>query len=403
MDLTIALMVFGGVAFFLAIGFGIALFRARLRLVEAEARTRSQDEISQAKAMELAAQRESLKAEFAKLAADLLGDRQRALTKSNEDSVRSLFSDLKAKLDKYEKEVEDSARSNTQMGAEMKAHIGSLQKFADEARAFTAALIGGNKIQGNKGEEILESLFEQSGLRKGEQYEMQIGEKRDEGRPDACIYDVRNRHVILIDAKMNIKDYIAACNLPDDAAHRSEKEKAMRAHAASVRRQVDNLAAKDYANAVKPRDGYANLPLVAMFCPFNAILEAALAVDPALVQYAYEKGIVLVTPLTLWGYLWLVSWGWKQHEVERRYDEIQSLGRDVVGALDALLNDLATVGDSIEKARAAYESLNRRATGEKGQMSVRRVARKLLDYGVMPKGKLKQLDAECSVDPDEEV
>ena len=32
MDLTVALMVFGGVAFFLAIGFGIALFRARLRL-----------------------------------------------------------------------------------------------------------------------------------------------------------------------------------------------------------------------------------------------------------------------------------------------------------------------------------------------------------------------------------
>jgi len=75
----------------------------------------------------------------------------------------------------------------------------------------------------------------------------------------------------------------------------------------------------------------------------------------------------------------------------------------VVGALDALLNDLATVGDSLEKARAAYESLNRRATGEKGQISVRRVARKLLDYGVMPKGKLKQLDAECPVDPDEEV
>ena len=399
--MTVVLIVVGCVAFFLATAFGLALFRVRLRLAEAEARARSQDEISQAKAMELAAQRESLKAEFAKLAADLLGDRQRALTKSNEDSVRSLFSDLKAKLDKYEKEVEDSARSNMQMGVEMKAHIGSLQKFADEARSFTAALIGGNKIQGNKGEEILESLFEQSGLRKGEQYEMQVGEKADEGRPDACIYDVRNRHAILIDAKMNIKDYIVAFNLPDDAAHKSEKERAMKVHAASIRRQVDNLAAKDYANNVKPKDGYVNLPLVAMFCPFNAILEAALAVDPALVQYAYEKGIVLVTPLTLWGYLWLVSWGWKQHEVERRYDEIQSLGRDVVGALDALLNDLAIMGDSIEKAHSAYESLNKRATGEKGQMSVRRVAQKLLDYGVMPKGKLKQLGTAPLAEPND--
>ena len=48
---------------------------------------------------------------------------------------------------------------------------------------------------------------------------------------------------------------------------------------------------------------------------------------------------------------------------------------------------------ALQKARSAYDSLSRRVTGEKGQVSVRRVAKKLLDYGVIPKGKLKQLDA----------
>ena len=286
--------------------------------------------------------------------------------------------------------MEESAKSNTSLGVEMKTHVGSLQRFADEARAFTAALTGGNKIQGNKGEEILASLFDRSGLVAGTQYDLQVGE-RDEKRPDACIYDVRNRYEIMIDSKMNIKDYITACSLPDDAAHKAERERFMKAHAASVKRQVDNLAAKDYANTVTPKEGYANLPLVAMFCPFDAVLEAALSVDPALVQYAYEKGIVLVTPLTVWGYLWLVSWGWKQHEVERKYDEIQMLGRDVVAAVDSLLNDIATVGDCLGRAQKAVEDLHKRATTEKGQMSVKRVATKLLEYGVMPKGKLKQL------------
>ena len=167
----------------------------------------------------------------------------------------------------------------------------------------------------------------------------------------------------------------------------------MKAHAASVRRQIDNLAQKDYANRITPKEGYANLPLVAMFCPFNAVLEAALQEDPAIVQYAYEKNIVLVTPLTLWGYLWLVSWGWKQCEVERKYDEIQRLGCDVVMALDSLLSDMASLDTALQKARISYDSLNKRVTGEKGQMSVRRVAKNLLDYGVIPKGKLKQLDA----------
>ena len=381
------------VAVIVAMLLGVALFKSRMQLVEAQARAKSQEEIAQAKAQEISAQRDALKSEFAKLAAELLVNKQRDLTASNAESVRTLFSDLKLKLDKYESELQKSAVSNANMGTEMKTRIDSLQKFADEARAFTAALTGGNKIQGNKGEEILESLFAQSGLREGEQYEMQVGANRDEGRPDACIYDVRNHHQILIDAKMNIKDYISACALPDDAAHRAERERHLKAHAASVRKQIDNLAEKDYANRITPKEGYNNLPLVAMFCPFNAILEAALQQDPAIVQYAYEKKIVLITPLTLWGYLWLISWGWKQCEVERKYDEIQLLGRDVVTALDALLNDMDALDGALQKARMAYDSLSKRVTGEKGQASVRRVAKKLLDYGVIPKGRLKQLDA----------
>lgn len=381
------------VAVIVAVLLGGALFKSRMQLVEAEARARSQEEIARAKAQEISAQREALKSEFAKLAAELLVNKQRDLASSNAESVRTLFSDLKLKLDKYESELQKSAVSNANMGTEMKTRIDSLQKFADEARAFTAALTGGNKIQGNKGEEILESLFAESGLREGVQYEMQVGANRDEGRPDACIYDVRNHHQILIDAKMNIKDYISACALPDDATHRAERERHLKAHAASVRKQIDNLAEKDYANRITPKEGYNNLPLVAMFCPFNAILEAALQQDPAIVQYAYEKKIVLITPLTLWGYLWLISWGWKQCEVERKYDEIQLLGRDVVTALDALLNDMDALDGALQKARMAYDSLSKRVTGEKGQASVRRVAKKLLDYGVIPKGRLKQLDA----------
>jgi DNA recombination protein RmuC len=288
------------------------------------------------------------------------------------------------------------------MGAEMKSHVDSLQKFATEARSFVSALIGGNKIQGNKGEEILANILQQSGLKQGIHYDVQTG-MREEGRPDVSIYDVRNSHVILVDSKMNIKDYINAYNLPDDAAHKEEKSRALKAHVASIKRQVDILSSKDYANKVTPKEGFVNLPLVAMFCPFDTILEAALVVDPTLVQYAYERNIVFVTPLTLWGYLWLVSWGWKQREVERKYDEIQSRGRDVVNAVDALLNDISAMGDALEKAHRAYDSLYKRATLEKGQMSIKRVAKNLLEYGVQPKGRLKRLDKEDAIAGAEDI
>lgn len=370
---------------------GRALISAKTRLELEIGRRDDQNALNEAEARVLAAQRETLKNEFAALAAKLLDEKGQSLAAANEKSVGVLFRQLQERLLKYEAEVEKAAGENTKLGEHMKTQLAALQNFADRAQAFTAALVGGNKIQGNKGEEILAGILEKSGFRKGREYDTQLG-AAGEGRPDASIYDAMNSRIILVDAKMNIKDYISACGLPADDTHKAERERLFKAHAASVRRQIDSLASKNYAETVAPtREGYANLPLVAMFCPFEAILETALEYDPALVQYAYERKIVLVTPLTLWGYLWLVSWGWRQKAVEKRFDEIQAMGKEVVSALDSLVNDIETMGEMLGKAEAAYESLRKRAIGEKGQTSVRRVAKKLMDCGVVPSGKLKRL------------
>ncbi len=370
---------------------GRALISAKTRLELEIGRRDDQNALNEAEARVLAAQRETLKNEFAALAAKLLDEKGQSLAAANEKSVGVLFRQLQERLLKYEAEVEKAAGENTKLGEHMKTQLAALQNFADRAQAFTAALVGGNKIQGNKGEEILAGILEKSGFRKGREYETQLG-AAGERRADAGIYDAMNSRIILVDAKMNIKDYISACGLPADDAHKAERERLFKAHAASVRRQIDSLASKNYAETVAPtREGYANLPLVAMFCPFEAILETALEYDPALVQYAYERKIVLVTPLTLWGYLWLVSWGWRQKAVEKRFDEIQAMGKEVVSALDSLVNDIETMGEMLGKAGAAYESLRKRAIGEKGQTSVRRVAKKLMDCGVVPSGKLKRL------------
>ena len=392
-SIVLCAVVLALVAAVLALGRSLIATRTQLNLEMA--RREDQNALNEARRQAIDVQREALRNEFGELAAKLLADKQRNLADANAHSVESLFRPLQERLAKYEAEVEKAAGENVKLGEHMKAQLVKLQDFADKAQAFTAALLGGNKMQGNKGEEILASILERSGFKKGREYDTQMG-AQGSGRPDVSIYDAMNERIILVDAKMNIKEYIAACGLPEDELHRPERDRLLKAHAANVRRQIDNLASKNYAETVAPtREGYVNLPLVAMFCPYDAILEAALAQDPALMQYAFERKIVLVTPLTLWGYLWLISWGWKQKAVERKFEEIREMGKDVVSALDALLNDLEVMGDMLRKSSEAYESLRRRATAEKGQVSVRRVARKLMDCGVVPSGRLKQLNKSC--------
>ena len=88
----------------------------------------------------------------------------------------------------------------------------------------------------------------------------------------------------------------------------------------------------------------------------------------------------------------MISWGWKQQAVENKYEEIKKLGGDVLSALDAVLDDLKATEDALGKAKEAFSSLRNRMTVEKGKASVTRVAKKLMDYGIVTAKQPKQLD-----------
>lgn len=373
----------------LAAAFAWALFsgmKAKLELSRSEI---VGVELDKARKEAIDAQVKALETRFSELAATQLAERQSSLVNLNAQNVGNLFKSLRESLQKYEKEIEEAKDETSNSAKRLDANVRELQRFADEARAFTAALKGGNKIQGNKGEEILAGLLSESGFREGHEYDLQVGSQGDGGRPDLCIYDAIGKNAIFVDAKMNIKDFIDAYNMPDDELRRPEKKAALARHVSRIKLQITGLSEKDYPHTVKPKkDGYTPLPLVAMFCPFNAVLEAALIEDPSLMQFAYERNVVLVTPTTLWGYLLLVSHGWRRFEAERKIDEIQELGGKVVEKIDELLQDIANIGASLDKARDAYERLSKHA-GAKGQMSVKRAAEDLLGYGVAPSKRLK--------------
>ena len=156
---------------------------------QAMSRLVAQKEIFASKEAEQAAMREALKSEFASLAMKLLDEKKTSLSKTNADSLQTLFNDLKAKLDKYETELKHSAEKNVDMGVQMKTHVESLRKFSEETKSFIDVLKGSNRIQGKLGEDILESILAKSELRKGEHYDTQFADMGAGARPDAIIYD----------------------------------------------------------------------------------------------------------------------------------------------------------------------------------------------------------------------
>src|SRR5690606_13763949 len=97
---------------------------------------------------------------------------------------------------------------------------------------------------------------------------------------------------------------------------------ALRAHAAAVRRHVEELAGKRYDEA-----GNLNTPdYVLMFVPIEPAFTAALETDAKLYEWAFDRRVILVTTPTLLATLRTVASLWKQDRQTKNALEIARRG-----------------------------------------------------------------------------
>ena len=330
---------------------------------------------------------EGLRAEFASLAAMTLEGKAKSLAEQNAAQVRPLFEQLAAKFGELRQASEQAREANVRLGENLKVKLDEVglkaQSLGRQADEFVAALRGGNKVQGNWGEGILAKVLEDAGLRRGENFVEQTGAR--EGLPDVTVFDGAHRK-ILIDAKVNIVDFIAATNAAR-TGNAEEAARLMKEHAKRVRAQVDALAARNYPELMKREDKdsesvYSNV--VVMFMPSEATYFAAVDADPSLVAHANAKKIVLATPQMLFGYILLFKMAIDRVEVARNQEEIAKRAKQIVERMDAAFVALEKVGKSLEDAQSKYHLALAKLGVEPGAQNVAVPARELAKLANIP-------------------
>ena len=330
---------------------------------------------------------EGLRAEFASLAAMTLEGKAKSLAEQNAAQVRPLFEQLAAKFGELRQASEQAREANVRLGENLKVKLDEVglkaQSLGRQADEFVAALRGGNKVQGNWGEGILAKVLEDAGLRRGENFVEQTGAR--EGLPDVTVFDGTHRK-ILIDAKVNIVDFIAATNAAR-TGNAEEAARLMKEHAKRVRAQVDALAARNYPELMKREDKdsesvYSNV--VVMFMPSEATYFAAVDADPSLVAHANAKKIVLATPQMLFGYILLFKMAIDRVEVARNQEEIAKRAKQIVERMDAAFVALEKVGKSLEDAQSKYHLALAKLGVEPGAQNVAVPARELAKLANIP-------------------
>ncbi|MBR4257897.1 MAG: DNA recombination protein RmuC [Kiritimatiellae bacterium] len=316
----------------------------------------------------------ALRAEFSSLAASTLEGKAKSLAEQNAAQVKPLFDQLRIKFDEFRRAADDAQKANIELGSTLQARIEDVgQKAAGlgrQAEEFVAALRGGSKVQGNWGEGILRKVLEDAGLRPGENFVEQEG-AQGAGLPDVTIFDGAHRK-LLVDAKVNITDFIAAVNA-SRAGDAAEAERLMKEHAKRVKLQVDALAARSYPEKMKradkdPESVYSSV--VVMFMPSEATYFAAVNADPSLVAHANAKKIVLATPQMLYGYVLLFKMALDRIEVARNQEEIAKRAKQIVDRMDDAFSALEKVGKSLSDAQNSYRTALMKLGIEDGAQNV---------------------------------
>ncbi|NMS75415.1 DNA recombination protein RmuC, partial [Klebsiella pneumoniae] len=119
--------------------------------------------------------RKSLSDQFQNLANTILEEKSRRFTEQNREQLHQVLNPLNERIHGFGELVRQTydkeSRERLTVENELKRLQGLNAQLHSEAKALTNALTGTqNKVQGNWGEMILETVLENSGLQKGREY-----------------------------------------------------------------------------------------------------------------------------------------------------------------------------------------------------------------------------------------
>ncbi len=247
--------------------------------------------------------------------------RQEELGVQNKEQVSKIIDPLQKSLkdmqEALDKTKEQQTEALTRLDETIKINMQKSQEIGETADRLTRALTGEVKIQGNFGELKLKQLLEDLELKEGEQFDTQEtlkdkggkGLKGDDGKgliPDFILHFPNNRHVV-VDSKMSLTDYERYMNAEDGTP---EKSAFLKAHIDSVRAQVKRLARKEYTKYLP--DGYNRLTFAIMYIPIEGAMNLALLHDASLWREAYDEGVMILGPQTMYMNLRVLEMMWTQ-------------------------------------------------------------------------------------------
>jgi DNA recombination protein RmuC len=317
----------------IATAVGVVLVMARLR---------DQAEGDAARAQLLADELNAMRAQFQQL-----GERFAAETSSLGVRLEGIDSRMTTTLS-------TTLESNQSLAQNIFDTLGDVRSatktVADQAREFSALqdLLRAPKARGAIGEAMLEELLRQilPPQAYGIQHRFSSG-----AVVDAVVH--AGGHLVCIDSKFPLANYRRMCDAADDL----ERLDAERAFAADVDRHIRDISTR----YIVPDEG--TFDFAVMYVPAEGVYGEVLRLSHRkrpLFEAAVESRVMVMSPLTMFGYLQTVLFGLKCLRIEEHAEAILSFCGRLQQDVERFATEYEVLGTHLGNARKKYEEGARR-------------------------------------------
>ncbi len=322
---------------------------------------------------------EQMRHEFKNMANEALQKNSDNFNRQSQERLQAMLQPLNIDLKSFREKVDtyygEESRQRFSLQESIQSLVEANKRISADAVNLTNALVGtrNNKFQGDWGETILEQILENSGLIEGEQWERQATLRTDSGvaavnedsnramKPDIIVHFPGKRDII-IDSKVSLKAYISYLSAEDDAS----RALFLKEHISSVRSHIDNLSSKSY-----DKYNIHSLDYVMLFIPNEPSYFVAMEADNTLWNYAYKKGVVLISPSNLISTLFVVNSLWTRERQQRDVQKIVDTANAIYDKFVNFTDNFTKIESSLNKAMDAYRDAYRQLTSGKGNITRR--------------------------------
>jgi len=326
---------------------------------------------------------EALQASMAQLAEMARAQLQTAQVEAKGDldkrqqAVEQLVAPLKEQLGRVDTQLLKLDQERRESRGRLEAQLRTLTETGEKLRTETGALVTALRkpnARGQWGQMQLRNVVELAGMVRHCDFLEQSSVSGEDVtlRPDLIVRMPGGKHVV-VDAKAPLQGVLDAYQARDE----EERQGHLRDHARLLRKHVKALADKAYWAGLDSAPDF-----VVLFLPGEHLYGAALEADPALIEDAMARRVLIATPTTLLAMLRAVGYGWQQERVAESAQAISELGRELHTRLVKLSGLLSTLGKRLNSAVSAYNETV-------GSYEARVVpgARRFAEHGAVAEGR----------------